>query len=203
MAGEGPRAEGCELRAAEGQVLLPGDAPTMTRQIQRVPVLLFAAVLCVGIGVGATLGAVAWRNSMQKQGAGPSAASSQPLPLASSTTKSATAQYLAGDGALVLQFRSASAPLRALSGSTAGTQRLSVCQKVSDALQPVAPGALLTAASGIPDATLRELEVDERRIVSDALVACGKSDDAAMDISMKSLWALDTLIQRRMKELAV
>lgn len=115
----------------------------------------------------------------------------------------ATRDYLSSNGTLLQTFRAAITPLISLTAGTDATTPLNVCTSVATALNTVGPGELLTSAQQVPDPVLAELFIDERRLVSDSLVACGANNSTTIASSLSALHNADILIGRRMNELGI
>ncbi len=115
--------------------------------------------------------------------------------------KAAVSTYLAGPGKIFLDFRDISAALLTLPASDpAPTDAVQTCNDVGSRLtSSVDPSRLLTAAQGIPDATLAELAVDERSARADLLRAC-IAGHLPTDL-VRSAAATSSLIDRRLQEL--
>lgn len=115
------------------------------------------------------------------------------------TTKS----FLEADGALLETFRVAVQPLANNKTDVSGPALLTLCTSVAHSLDSVNPTDLLTLAQGVPDPVLADLFVAERRVVSDALVACGKGDTHTTDVAVVALRNTETMIDRRLRELGL
>ena len=76
----------------------------------------------------------------------------------------------------------------------------SVCTDIAAKLDSMPPAELLKQDLGVSDPTLSQLVVDERRLSSDALVACGKGDQGTMTTALSSLVPLRVLIDRRLAQ---
>jgi hypothetical protein len=123
------------------------------------------------------------------------------LPAVSGETKSASARYLAGPGALYVTFRDVSSPLLTLAAADHATAAdVATCTDVGTRLTTsVNPGQLLTVAQQIPDQTLATLALDERSARADLLRAC-VAGRLPVEL-VRSVADANTLVNRRLEEL--
>ncbi len=99
--------------------------------------------------------------------------------------------YLGGEGKLVATFRDVSFDLVALDAVNPD-ERLATCERIASALDAsVDPTGLYEAASGIPDAALAEIAVNERSARSALLIACANNNEGALRQALSEVKALD------------
>lgn len=106
--------------------------------------------------------------------------------------------YLAGPGAVIVEFRKLSEPLVELR-QTSADQQAGICEDVAaDLDESIKPDDLYLAALRVPDETLAELFINDRAARSDALVSCHEGNAALLEDALLSVEAIDVLIERRM-----
>lgn len=127
--------------------------------------------------------------------------SSVSFPTLDPGTADLTLSYLNAEGVLIGRFRSAVTPLISQDPGASASTLFSLCTSVAESLNSVNPSELLKVAQGVPDSTLGDLFVTERRLVSDALVACGAGDTVAMDHALHNLKNAGALIDQRLREI--
>lgn len=157
--------------------------------------------LAAGVAVGIVVGG--GDDGDDRPRVDPEVAATVPLPPPDPNRVPTGSDPLAGPAALVRTFRELSAPLLELRADTPAGERERVCTDVADVLgAEVDPTALLEAALAIPDPTLSELAVSDRRARADLIVACVAGDRDGTDDAIAQSLAIDVLFERRTEELA-